>query len=266
MQKLHRLLLTLAISVTFSATATYGQNSPVPVGLSAMSYAPYAAVGRVALKIGGTKYQGSGTVIRPNGVLTAGHVVFNVDASTGPIGFTQITAFQLAKYEASVASVTVPTQKFVLAGYQKAGRNQGIDSIAAFNHDLGALKFSIAPGGGSYLGWWANPALFNRNDVSKKWSLGYGVKVTATGTVIQDGRRLLVSSATNTYQAVASAFYENSSYLIEGGMSGGPVVTMTVGSGSQWYVIGVNVAGSSFAAGLHALDSVAYNFIQTTLY
>jgi len=239
-----------------------------------MGYAPYAAVGRIKSKqknqnVSGY-FIGSGTVIQPSSVLTAGHVLYNVDTTYGSVGFQTNMRFERARYGDSIASISYPVRKVLLAGYQNTATKKGANSNAAFNKDIGGLLFNNEPADGAYLGWWSNPALLNRSDVKPKWSLGYGAQY-------HDGKHLLRSQAGSDYGQVTSAFWANFSYLIEGGMSGGPVVTKTLGSNGEWYVIGVNVAGYYILSsdgstqipigmGVHVIDSVAYNFITTTLY
>jgi hypothetical protein len=71
---------------------------------------------------------------------------------------------------------------------------------------------------------------------------------------------MLKCAPTRSFYKARGAYYKNTSFSGEGGMSGGPVFAQSSGN---WYVCGVYVSGGG---GVRAFDTAANNFINARLY
>ena len=91
-------------------------------------------------------------------------------------------------------------------------------------------------------------------------SLGYGAEMHTGEQLLKVGSIYGVHSYTPVFTGAAYCF--NDGYIIEGGMSGGPVMALYNG---KWYVVGVNVSGNDSGMGMRAIDSAANSFIATYL-
>lgn len=213
---------------------------------------PYYYVGRVTMNHGNSSYIGSGTVIKPSSVLTAGHNLY--DRATG---WSTKVVFQRAYHNGTYASTASASRLFILGGYSSAVATYGSTSSQAFNRDTGGIICFTRPMNGGYAGWWQNPSMLT--GTAYNMSLGYGGKV-------HSGRELLRSSPSRGFYQVYGAWYRNTSYGIEGGMSGGPLFAK---SGGNWYVVAVNVSGDtnsiSTGGGVRAIDADTANLIKTNL-
>ena len=94
-------------------------------------------------------------------------------------------------------------------------------------------------------------------------SLGYGGALHAPFTA---GRVMLKSSpqSKGSFQPIRSAYWENYTYNIEPGMSGGPTYVYV---GGQWLILGINVSGYTnySGSGYRVIDAQAGNFISQHL-
>ena len=255
-------LLFLGISLPVCAKAQWWNAPPpaqaYPVGRSTtQAVAPYCYVGRILVTFGPDDYIGSGTVIKPHGALTAGHMLWD-----GTYGWGTNISLERGYFYGSRLTLLRPTHKYILAGYSQQVYANGVDSDQAFNRDMGALTFSGLAAKGASASYLANPHLLNGYTFTM--SLGYGAE-------IHDGEQLLTVSPNSIhsnyrapyYQVFSGAsYYFNDGYLIEGGMSGGPIVAIF---NNKWYVVGINVSGNDYGMGMRAVDSTATSFIATYL-
>lgn len=250
--KAHLLLTAaLALSPFITADKAGAQASPVSVaGLRNTN--PYQYVGRVTMRHGSVSYIGSGTVIKPWSVLTAGHNLY--DRATG---WSTNVVFQRAYNYGTYASSASASRLLILGGYSSAVNTYGNTSANAFSRDTGGIICYARPMNGGYAGWWQNPGLLTGTFYNM--SLGYGGKV-------HSGQELLRSAPTRAFYQVYGSWYRNTSYGIEGGMSGGPVFAQY---GGNWYVAAVNVSGDynsiSTGGGVRAIDTDASNLIRNDL-
>jgi V8-like Glu-specific endopeptidase len=223
-------------------------DSPQPAGAAVVRSFPFSMVGKLIFQQGADWFQGSGTVIRPNGVLTAAHNLWNADQ-----GFSTDLVFRRALTGGQSAGDATPSRIYVLAGYRDKARSHTENDPRSFSQDLGALIFASPIAGGSSTGWWANPALlFGERPLI---ALGYGAQ-------IHDGTELLSVETKGGFEQISDAFYDNRSIYFEGGMSGGPVFVRD--TNGALVVTGVVVAGAEDqrGGGIRVLDSTAAAFLR----
>lgn len=223
-----------------------GARSPRPVGPNVARTFPYSMVGQLTFFSGDSGYVGSGTVVQPFGVLTAGHNLYD---EVG--GWSTDLVFKRGHYDNSDLSVRTATRSYVLAGYQSSVQQFGGEDVRTFARDTGGLSFLARPAAGNYLGW-----TIDRNILTTpapKAAFGYGAEV-------HSGEQLLVVGAT-PFRSVYSTFYESDGTGIEAGMSGGPIIA-TLPDGTR-AVCGVVVSGSDFplTGGIRIVNSTVSDFI-----
>ena len=220
--------------------------SPRPVGSNVARTFPYSMVGQLTFFSGDGAYIGSGTVVQPYGVLTAGHNLY--DAVNG---WSTDLVFKRAHYDDTELTVRTASRSYVLAGYQSSVLQFGGDDLQSFARDTGGLSFLTRPAAGSYLGW--TTERFILTTAAPKAAFGYGAEV-------HSGEQLLVVGAT-PFHPVYSTFYESDNTAIEAGMSGGPIIA-TLPNGSR-AVCGVVVSGSEFpvTGGIRIVNSTVSDFI-----
>ncbi len=233
---LHLALLPLAVEA----------RSPRPVGLSVARIYPYNMVGQLTFSSGNSYYIGSGTVIQPFGVLTAGHNMYDAQG-----GWSTDLLFKRSHYDTTELSARYGSRIYVLAGYQAAVQNSGADDVRSFARDSGGVSFQTRPATGGFLGWTTDQKILTSE--APKAVFGYGAEV-------HTGEQLLVNGATPFYP-VYSTFSESYGTAIEAGMSGGPVIA-TLADGSR-AVCGVVVSGSAdpVTGGIRVMNSTLSDFI-----
>ena len=220
--------------------------SPRPVGITVARTFPYSMVGQLVFFSGNTSYVGSGTVVQPFGVLTAGHNLYDEFG-----GWSTDLVFKRSHYNNSELSVRTAARSYVLAGYQSNVQLYGSEDVRSFARDTGGLTFQLRPAGGAYLGWTTTTSVLTTT--MPKAVFGYGAEV-------HSGEQLLVVGAT-PFHPVYSTFYESDNTAIEGGMSGGPVIaTLPDGSYAQ---CGIVVSGSEapVTGGIRVLNTTVSDFI-----
>jgi hypothetical protein len=247
------ILILPLLALLTAATDARAQSSPKPIGSLVVYAKPYCYVGRLPHRHGNQNMQGSATLIHPFSLLTAGHCLYNPGT-----GWATHVSFERCRYNSSLAQLYLGVRLHVLAGYTDIVDGGGNSHGQAFDRDLGGVICATVPQNGDYASRWANPALLTGND--HKVSLGYG-------SAVHSGWVQLRSGSTQPFHRWYGQWYENASYGIEGGMSGGPVFVL---KSSGWFVAAVNVSGPrgviSSGAGVRALDNEAETFITTYLY
>ena len=236
------LLLTLALLLPLALVA----RSPRPTGANVAHTFPYSMVGQLTFSSGNDAYVGSGTVVQPFGVLTAGHNLYDAVG-----GWSTDLTFKRGHYDAADLTVRTASRSYVIAGYQSSVQQYGGDDVRTFARDTGGLSFQLRPAAGSYLGWTTDRDILTTS--APKAALGYGAE-------IHSGEQLLVVGAT-PFHPVYSTFYESDNTAIEAGMSGGPIIA-TLRDGTR-AVCGVIVSGSDFpvTGGIRILNSTVSDFI-----
>lgn len=214
---------------------------------------PYRYAGLLDFFSDGAEYIGSGVVVKPYSVLTAGHNLYSEGS-----GWSTDVVFRRSYNLGTFASESTASQLFILGGYAAYADRGKSETNGGFSRDMGAVACFSSPAGGLYAAWKKDTTLLTGRGY--KMSLGYGGEVNS-------GEELLRSSPTRGFFKVVAGLYENRSYGIEGGMSGGPVFAK---AGSKWYLCAVNVSGPGGKvfnrdAGVRAIDADAAKMIQTKL-
>ena len=220
--------------------------SPRPVGINVARTFPYSMVGQLTFFSGNSGYVGSGTVVQPFGVLTAGHNLYD-----GVGGWSTDLVFKRSHHNNSDLSVRTAARSYILSGYQSNVQLYGTEDVRTFARDTGGLTFQLRPAAGGYLGWTTNTSVLTTT--TPKGAFGYGAEV-------HSGEELLVVGAT-PFHPVYSTFYESDNTQIEAGMSGGPIIaTLPDGTYAQ---CGVVVSGSEFpvTGGIRVLNTTVSDFI-----
>ena len=236
----------------FISTPVRAQSAPAPVpGLIEKN--PYKYVGQLTFRSGRGSYVGSATVIKPHSLLTAGHNLYSQY-----VGWSSNTVFKRSYDFGSYASRATASKLFVLGGYASVVDSGRGETNGGFSRDMGGIVCFSQPAGGSHARWQNKPRLLT--GTSFNMSLGYGA-------VVHSGEEMLRSSPTKSFFKVTGSFYENRSYGIEAGMSGGPVFARADG---KWILCAVNVsgpAGNIFnrGAGVRAIDADAAALIRKQL-
>lgn len=236
----------------FLTAPAVAQASPTSVA-SLISDNPYRFVGQLTFRSGGGGYIGSATVIKPSSLLTAGHNLY----SQGE-GWSTDTIFKRSYDFGSYASRSTASKLFVLGGYASLVDSGRGETNRGFSRDMGGVVCFSRPANGSHANWQNNTKLLTGK--SYNMSLGYGA-------VVHSGEEMLRSAPTRTFFKVTGSFFENRSYGIEPGMSGGPVFAR---SGGKWYVCAVNVSGPvgfvfDRGAGVRAIDVDSAALIRNKL-
>lgn len=241
--------LLLALSTAAMAVVDY----PDPAPAQWQTTAPWSMVGQLYFRSGDDDYLGSGTVIRPSSILTAGHNVYDAEN-----GWSTDLLFRRAAYGTQVAARARGTRLLVLGGYQGAAQAHGANSLRSFATDTAGVIFPALLADGAVAPHVVSPAGLTSPFVAKR-GLGYGAEGSHSGNY-----PLLLSPPT-PFARIWGAFYECRSIYVEGGMSGGPLFVR--GGGGQYAVAGVIVAGSKRPAsgGIRALDQAAATFIRDYL-
>jgi V8-like Glu-specific endopeptidase len=246
---LRRLLFTLLSSA--AAVSAQTVDTPQPTGVEFARTFPYSMIGKLIFAQGGEWFQGSGTLIRPAGVLTAAHNLWNADR-----GFSTDLIFRRSLYGEESAGDAYVSRVYVMGGYRDQARRYTENDARSFSQDLGVVLFAAPLASGASAGWWANPALANGS--LPLLALGYGAQN-------HDGTELLSVAAKSGFAALVGAFYESRALFLEGGMSGGPLIARD--ENGRLFVTGVVVAGAEDhdGGGVHMLDSAAAAFLRAYL-
>jgi V8-like Glu-specific endopeptidase len=241
------LLATLTLAAVASAV-----DLPQPMGKANARTFPYSMIGQLLFDNGSKGYLGSGTVIRPKSVLTAGHNLY--DPTTG---WSTDVEFRRSNYgEFDYLSRHSARRLYLLGGYRTTSTYYGPESLPAFAKDMGGILFREQVANGGYAGWVAKPSLLLGS--AYNIVLGYGADT-------HSGEELLYLEPDLSFYQSWYAFFENDSILIEGGMSGGPVFAEM--EDGELYVAGVGVSASDDppTSGIRSLNAKAATFIRTYL-
>jgi V8-like Glu-specific endopeptidase len=251
-------LIALALTGSFPLFAQYSTppievSRPEPFSSNMTRQFPYSMSGQLIFTSGNSDYQGTGTVIFRRSVLTAAHNLWDADE-----GWSYNVEFNRARSGNDIAKQTLGNRMFVLGGYQTFAGRYGANSFRAFAYDLGGIRFSTPPAGGSYAGWRSDLRMLTTYNDSSITCLGYGAD-------LHSGDELLHVEPTRPFQGAYGAFMENLSLTFEGGMSGGPIFA-EIADGSL-RVVGIVVAGSDDppSGGIRAINPAGAQFISTYL-
>jgi hypothetical protein len=214
--------------------------------------APFRLVGQLFFKSGSADYLGSGTIIGNRSVLTAGHNIYD-----GDTGFSTQLEFYRNTRGTRREARQFATRKLLYAGYQAAAGRYGGEDVRSFGRDAAGVQFGTAPWGQQKAAYSSDPDLFRMRHV--QLAIGYG----AEGA--HDGDYPLFVRPSTSFFRVYGAFAENTSIYVEGGMSGGPLVSQR--DNGTYAVIGIVVSASRrpIAGGVRMMDGGLTTFIRTYL-
>lgn len=242
MKRIFALFAILAVAPLAQALVDY----PEPISLDAAKNSPYTLVGQLLFRNGRSYYGGSGTVIMPRSVITAGHNVFDPDT-----GWSTNMMFRRGLNGDTYLSKQYGKRLYALAGYRGYTLSTGSDSLPSFSHDTGAVVFTDPVAGGLFA-----PRSMDRNLLTSnafKVAAGYGAEW-------HSGDDMLIANPARFYQ-VWGAFYETRSMYAEKGMSGGPVFA---DDGTGKLVVVATVVASSLkpvTGGVRVLNPQTERFI-----
>lgn len=212
------------------------QTYPLRMARSTLNTSPYYFAGYLSFRSGQAWYQGSGTVVRRKAVLTAAHNLWDVRS-----GWSTNVRFFRARYGPANLGSFAPGQIYVHGNYQPSAQSRGDSSSYTFGWDIGWMTFPGVVARGGYAGYATNyNALTGTNYCI---AIGYGGGVYP--------KYCEPSSGYTRWRS--SAYFTNSSYDHEGGMSGGPIFATI---GGKRYVTAVVV---SSGGGVRAIDSYIFN-------
>ena len=239
--------LSVLLLALFALSAE-GAQHPQTLPLSVVQRYPFNMIGQLLFTSGPDYYVGSGTVVKPSSILTAGHNVF--DPSTG---WSTDVEFRRANYGTSSLTDVFASHLYLLAGYQSQVMRFGPDDVRSFAYDTAGAIYPSLLAGGKYALVTVNPVYLNQ--YFYRLCIGYGAEGAHTGDY-----PLYVLPTTAFYDTYGE-FWENSSIYIEGGISGGPLL---VAAGGTYYITGVIVSGSTDpeTGGIRHIGVDSYNFIR----
>ncbi len=208
---------------------------------------PYAWTGQIR----GDAGSGTGFVVRPRVVATAGHVVFDDGTLAAATGLQWLFQQDLDTHEPRPQT---PRGYYLMTGYAAqriADNSPGTSSPASQNLDAAALYFSEDAGRGGFSGYLASDAAVNEFLVSpaQKILVGYPID----GIEAENHGRMHATPPADV--AFASAFgrtYTTSGIRSTGGSSGGPVCILT--DAGAWHPAAIYLGGSGQTV-VRAIDS-----------
>lgn len=251
------LKIALGLIIGGMSVSVHAINYPTIIGQAvAQSVEPYYTTGRIVFLSGGAAYQGSATVVGSRSALTCGHVLYSPDS-----GMSTNMRFRIAQSNETQRSTHQASRMYVFTGYVEKSDAKGDTSRAAFQRDLGGFTFRGTPNVPTYAAWSTSPEMLNGEYFVV--SIGYGASLHGSFT---GGTIMLKASPSQRgkFQATSQSWWENYSYNIEGGMSGGPTYARV---GGQWLILGINVSGRfdeygrGVASGYRVIDAKAGTFI-----
>jgi hypothetical protein len=250
---MRRVLPIVVCAFAFLAKGATGSavDFPDPTGSTFAHTFPYSMIGQLLFDSGRGSYSGTGTVIRAQSVITAGHNLYDVYN-----GWSTRIVFRRGQYGETTLNEKYPSRLLVLAGYQTRVAYNGPESIRTFAVDTGAMKFTQPVAGGASVGWTTDISLL-RGD-SYRIALGYGAET-------HSGDDLLFVEPNRAFYQTVGAFYENESIYFEPGMSGGPVFARD-GDGNL-FVCATIVSGSDdpVAGGVRIFNAKVADLINNHL-
>ncbi|MEO5914552.1 MAG: immunoglobulin domain-containing protein [Luteolibacter sp.] len=253
------------------ATVTYfladSQTGVAPVVLpfetvSANSNLPYAYVGQIRSDVG----SGSGFVVKPRVVLTAGHVIFDDGTLSVVTGLQWLFQRDTISHE---PVPLVPRGIHLVDDYAAArsapGVVPGVGTTESQNRDAAALHFAADAGRGGYGGFLASDATDNEFLLSsaQKTLVGYPVDDISAA----NRGRMHATPAMNvhftrvpTLDEFGTPFrtYTTSDVRGSRGMSGGPLCVQF--EGGNYYPAAIHLGGSNQTV-VRAIDSKVIDVI-----
>jgi V8-like Glu-specific endopeptidase len=237
----------LALLCSFLTDAAMGAQHPVPVANKMVTGSPWGFVGQLTFFSGKDEYVGTGVVVSPKSVLTAGHNVYDPDT-----GWSTRLLYRRDNFGTEALTNEYASHLYLLGGYQSAVGQFGPDDVRSFAFDTAGLVYPKALTKGGRVMVSANPLLLK--GYYYHVAFGYG----AEGA--HDGDHMLKVKPVGNFTRTYGSFYENLSIYIEGGMSGGPMFSLFAG---KFYLSGVVVSGSENpeSGGIRIVDNTTLSFI-----
>src|SRR5688500_11743465 len=114
------LFATLAVLTSAAQAADPTVAFPQPTGQEFARTTPYSLVGQLLFKSGARNFSGSGTVIRPSSIITAGHNLYDLVH-----GRSTNLVFNRSQYGNTNLGEKVPNRLLILGGYRAAVTEYG---------------------------------------------------------------------------------------------------------------------------------------------
>ncbi|MBU6326349.1 MAG: cadherin-like beta sandwich domain-containing protein [Verrucomicrobia bacterium] len=215
--------------------------------VSASADQPYAYCGQIRSDVGG----GSGFVVGPRVVATAGHVVFDDGALATATGLQWL--FQRDR-DVHEPRVLLPRGYYLMTGYaaQRAADNSpGTSTPQSQNLDAASLYFSEDAGRGGYSGYLASDSTSNEFILSSAIKTLVGYPLDGIAEQDRDKMHATPRSAVRFSQAFART-YTTSDIRSAGGNSGGPLCVQY--ENSNFYPAAIYLGGTAQTV-VRAIDS-----------
>jgi hypothetical protein len=214
---------------------------------------PYGFVGQLRSSAG----LGSGCVIKPRVVATAGHVVFDDGTLAAATNIEWLFQRDRDQFE---PAPQIPRGFYLFDGYaaQRAADNSpGVSSPQSRDLDLAALYFMEDAGRGGYSGFLASDTATNEflTSAAPKVLAGYAVDGVATA---DQGRLFATPAITAGFAQGYGRTHSSTALRGLGGMSGGPLFVEHQG---HFYPAAVYLGGTAETL-VRAFDSQAINMFD----
>ena len=228
------------------ATLTYLQSDastgtpPAVLSFQTIATSPYTFVGQIRSDFG----FGSGFVVSPRVVATAGHVVFD----DGTLSYVTGLQWLFQRYSGSYEPrPLIPHGFYVFEGYaaqRAAEATPGDSSTASRNLDVAALYFQQDAGRGGYSGYLATDSTSNEFLTSSQLKMLVGYPVDGPAAANQG--RMFATTPSNVHFSPVSGYprlYTTSTITSYGGNSGGPLFVRA--SNGSYYPAAIYLGGSN---------------------
>ncbi len=222
--------------------------------LSSDQTLPNAYVGQLR----GDAGSGSGFVVSPRVVVTAGHVIFDDGTLSATTGLQW-----LFQHDRNVHDPVPQTPRgfFLMSGYaaQRAADNSpGVSSPASQNLDAGTLFFFEDAGRGGFSGYLASDTLSNSFLLSSSFKTFSGYPIDGTPEANLD-RMHATAPADVTFTKSFERTYITSAIRGSGGASGGPLCVLN--ENGAYYPAAIYLGGTNQTV-VRSLDSDVVNMIK----
>ena len=253
---------TTALTLTYQGLPSLVGTPPVVIDYDTVAGSadrPYAYVGQIRNDIG----SGSGFVVRPGVVATAGHVVFDDGTLSAVTGLQWLFQRDRGTHE---PQPQLPRGYYLMTGYaaQRALENTpGIASPESQALDAAALYFLADAGRGGYSGYLASDAVANEFLLSPALKTLAGFPVS--GIPAADRDRMHATPPVNvSFAAAFGGTYTTSDIRSYGGSSGGPLCVQY--ENGNFYPAAIYLGGSGQAV-VRAIDGTVaglFGFAETS--
>ena len=159
-----RLLALLGAATLVLGVGARAVDNPTRLADDTAQNFPFNLVGQVWFESGNRDYIGSGTVVRPRSILTAGHNLYDPDT-----GWSTNLVFRRGAYGNAVKTVAYSNRVYLLGGYRQNATYYGQNSVRTFAADTGGVLFGKLLANGGYSGWTTQTKLADEN-IAREWT------------------------------------------------------------------------------------------------